>query len=147
MIKKKVFSYFVIVLLMVMCTLENTFDFSLLFGADTAPTLVVNVAVAILFAVALDLILYFISQIKIGGSEAKVLFQIISYFLVSVWFIIWTLHMNMSLLSQCDIQPTLQFVEGFYKHILLSQFYAIIAVVLMKSISIPIHIKDFKNGI
>lgn len=148
MIKKKLFSYIIIILLLVMSTLENLFDFSLVFNLEVATNaLFYNIIISVLFGAFLDLILFGISKIRIGGNEAKVLFQIISYFLVSIWFIIWSLHMNMSLLVQGNIDPSMQFVQGFYRHILLSQFYAVIAVTLMKSISIPIHIKDLKNGI
>lgn len=148
MIKKKLFSYIIIILLLVMSTLENYLDFSLVFDLEVSTSqLLYNIMIAALFGVFLDLILYGISKIKIGGHEAKVLFQIISYFLVSMWFIIWALHMNMSLLVLGNMEPSMQFVQGFYRHILLSQFYAVIAVTLMKSISIPIHIKDLKNGI
>ena len=144
MIKKKLFPYIIIILLMVMCTLENAFDTSTAYNMKMSDMLLTNILVSVLFGIALDLVLFGVSKIKISGSEVKVLFQIISYFLVSVWFIVWSLHMNMSFIVQGNVEPTLDFVKGFYKNVLFSQFYALIAVAFMKSISIPIHLKDFK---
>jgi len=95
----------------------------------------------------LDVSLFFLSKVKIGGDKAKILYQFISYFLISVWFIVWTLHMNLSMMIIYNAEPTHEFVVLLYKHILLSQFYAVIAAVFLKSISIPIHLKDFKNEV
>lgn len=147
MIKKKIFPYLIIIILMVMCTLENAFDISSTYDMAISNNLLINVLVSILFGMALDMVLFGISKIKISGADVKVLFQVISYFLVSVWFILWSLHMDMSFIVENSIEPTMAFVQGFYKHILFSQFYTLIAVAFMKSISIPIHIKDFKNEI
>jgi hypothetical protein len=106
-----------------------------------------NVLVAISFGILLDICLFFLSKVKIGNENTKILYQLISYFLVSVWFIVWTLHINMSMLIWYDLKPTFEFIQLFYKHIFLSQFYAVISAVFLKSISIPVHLKDFKNEV
>lgn len=148
MIRRKLIPYAFITIMLVLCTLHNALDFSILFGIEqNVDRLIYNIVVAVLFGTLLDICLFMLSKVNISNANAKILYQLISYFLVSVWFIVWTLHMNMSMVIWYELEPTFEFIELLYRHIFWSQFYAIISAVFLKSISIPVHLKDIKNEI